>query len=300
MQDVGFIGLGTMGAPMARNLIQAGCRLTFLARRPEVIAEFTELGGISVATPAEVARGSQIIFTIVSADAQVREIALGPSGVIEAAAPDKLLIDMSTIAPSTVREVADRLATRGMSMLDAPVSGGPWGAQSATLSIMVGGSPDAFAWAEPLLKRLGQHITHFGPIGTGQTVKLINQLIGGGIMTLIAEGLVLGRAAGIDLQRLVDCLLQSSGSSSLLEARGRKFLLAGNLQPGFTTQLMHKDMQLATNLAREFGVPAEVAGAALRRYELALNQGDAALDFAAVARTYEREVGVQLATQPSS
>jgi 3-hydroxyisobutyrate dehydrogenase-like beta-hydroxyacid dehydrogenase len=294
MPEIGFIGLGTMGAPMARHLLQAGHHLTFYARRPEVIAEFSQLGATSVGSPAEVTHRASTVFTIVSADPQVREITLGPEGILAAAAPGKLLIDMSTIAPTTIRDVAGQLAARGMQTLDAPVSGGPWGAKSATLSIMVGGDQNTFESALPLLQLMGKHVTHFGPVGAGQTVKLINQLMAGGIMTLIAEGLMLGRTAGINLPLLVDCLLQSSGNSALLAARGHKFLLAGNYQPGFTTELMHKDMRLATELAQQFGVPADVAHAALKRYQQALENGDGQLDFAAVARTYERQTGVQL------
>lgn len=291
MSTVGFIGLGTMGRHMARNLIKAGHQLVFYARRPEVIDEFRAAGGTSAASPAEVARQCPFVITIVTADPQVEEVALGPDGIIEGAARGTIYLDMSTIGPDTTRRVAGRLREAGVAMLDAPVSGGPWGAEAGTLTIMVGGEEADFQQARPVLEAMGKTIVHVGPIGAGQTVKLVNQMVGGGIMTLISEGFVLAKAAGIDPEKLLEVMLTSSGNSSVLEARGRKFLLADQYEPGFRCDLMHKDMLLAVALGERQCVPLPVAAAALQQYAAALCQGHAARDFSAVYKSYEQAAG---------
>ncbi len=288
MSAIGFIGLGTMGRPMARNLLRAGHALTFCSRRPEVIEEFKALGGRHVATPAEAARASDFVITIVTADAEVAEVALGKHGVIEAAAPGKLLIDMSTIAPATVRHVGERLQQAGMAMLDAPVSGGPAGAEAASLAIMAGGEASDFERCRPVFEALGKHLFHVGPLGAGQTIKLVNQLIGGGIMALIGEGFALARAAGANLDTMIDVVRVSSGNSTLFEARAKKYVLAEQFLPGFTTTLMHKDLALAFQLAASLRVPLPVSAAALELYDKALAQGRGEDDFSVVAQVIER------------
>lgn len=295
MSRVGFIGLGTMGRPMARNLIEAGHELAFTTRRAEVAAEFEAAGGRRADTPAEAARDAEFVVTIVTADAEVREVALGPGGIVEAAA-GQVLIDMSTIGPWTAREVGEQLAARGMAMLDAPVSGGPWGAEAGTLSIMVGGDPRVFARARGVLEAMGDpsKIFHVGPLGSGQTVKLINQMLGGAIMALVGEAFVLGRAAGVDLAQLADVVAVSSGNSAVFEARGKKFVLADQYQPGFKTALMRKDVGLALELGRQLEVPLPVAAAAAQQYAAAMRQGFGEADFAAVAKVYEQASGLKL------
>lgn len=294
MSSVGFIGLGTMGVPMAHNLLKAGHELTFFARRDEVAAEFTAAGARRAATPADVARAAEFIITIVTADAQVRDVALGENGVIAGAAPQKILVEMSTIGPDTARDVAQQLRHAGMSMLDAPVSGGPWGAKSATLSIMVGGDHSDFERAEPVLRAMGDKIFYLGPQGAGSTAKLVNQMMGGAIMTLIGEGFALARAAGIDLQQLAEVISVSIANSSLFEARGKKFILADKYVPGFTTELMRKDVGLALELGRQLNVPLPVAAAAYQLYTAAIAAGLAAEDFASVAKVSATNAGVKL------
>ena len=199
MSTIGFIGLGTMGRHMARNLLKGGQRLVFYARRPEVASEFEQAGATRALTPAEVARRSDIVITIVSADPQVREVVLGPDGILASAQAGKVLLEMSTIAPSTAREVGAELAKRGMQMLDAPVSGGPAGAEAGTLTIMVGGEASLFEACRPVLACMGKRFFHLGPLGAGQTVKVVNQMLGGGIMALVGEAFALAKAAGADL-----------------------------------------------------------------------------------------------------
>jgi 2-hydroxy-3-oxopropionate reductase len=294
MSTVGFIGLGTMGRHMARNLIRAGHTLVFYARRPEVISEFEQAGATRAMTPAAVTAASEFVITIVTADAQVSEVALGPSGIIEAAAAGKTLIEMSTIGPWTAREIGARLAEKGMAMLDAPVSGGPWGAEAGTLAIMAGGEAAVFEKSRDVLSAMGKNVFHVGPLGAGQTVKLINQMIAGGTMALIAEGLVLAKAAGANLETLADVIGVSSANSSVFEARGKKFVLADRYVPGFATALMRKDVSLAVEMARQATVPVPVAAAALQQYTAAIKLGHADDDFAAVTRVCEQNAGVKV------
>ena len=295
MHHVGFIGLGTMGHHMAHNLLRAGHELTIYSRRPEVAEPFARDGAHVAASPAELARRADVIITIVSADDDVQQLALGDGqteGLIAAAAPDKMLIDMSTISPHTARRVAEHLAEHGMAFLDAPVSGGPSGAEHGTLSIMVGGAKEHFDRAAELLNVLGKNIFHLGPVGAGQTVKLVNQLIGAGIMTLIGEGLVLAKAAGVDPHAAADVISASTANSNLFQARARKFVLAENYDAGFRTDLMRKDVNLALELARACGVPVPVTEAAGAQYDVACRLGLEAEDFAAVTRVCQRAAGV--------
>lgn len=294
MSIVGFVGLGTMGRPMAKNLIKAGHQLVFYARRPEVVTEFTALGAKQAATAAEVTKAAEFVVTIVTADPQLAEIALGAEGILAGAAKGKMLIDMSTVSAQTEQQIAGRLAERGMAMLDAPVSGGPWGAEAGTLTIMVGGTAQDYSRAQPVLDAMGKKIFHLGAIGAGQTVKLINQMVGGGIMTLIAEGFVLGKAAGVNLEQLLEVMLVSSASSTVLEARGKKFILSDNYVPGFMTELMRKDMSLAVAMADRLKVPTPVASGALQQYTAAMNQGHSEKDFAAVIKVCENAAGVRV------
>ncbi len=291
MSTIGFIGLGTMGRPMARNLLRAGHQLTFCSRRAEIVAEFEAAGGRHVATPAEAARASDFVISIVTADAEVEEVALGKQGVIQAAAPGKLFVDMSTIAPESARRIGAALRQAGMSMLDAPVSGGPAGAEAGSLAIMAGGEIADFERCKPLFQALGKHSFHVGPLGSGQTIKLVNQLIGGGIMALIGEGFALARAAGADLEKMIDVIRVSSGNSTLFEARAKKYVLADQFTPGFTTELMYKDLVLALGLAESLRTPLPVSAAALQLYMTALNQGCRAEDFSAVAKVCQRAAG---------
>jgi 3-hydroxyisobutyrate dehydrogenase-like beta-hydroxyacid dehydrogenase len=294
MKRVGFIGLGTMGRPMAKNLLKAGFELTFSTRRDDVAAEFTALGAKRAPRPAEVAAVTDAVITIVTADPQVREVLTGPEGVLAGSSPGKLVVDMSTIGPATVREVGTTLATKKIAFLDAPVSGGPWGAEAATLAIMAGGEAADYERALPLFRAMGKHLFHCGPLGSGQIVKLVNQMVGGGIMTLLAEGLVLARKAGVDPKQLVDVMSVSSANSSLLEARGKKFLLANHFVPGFMTELMRKDMALAVSLAQGLNVPTPVAAGALQQFTAALNAGLGELDFSSVLKVAEAAAGVKV------
>ena len=294
MSTVGFIGLGTMGRPMARNLLTAGHELVIFARDAKVVEEFQQLGAVRATSPADLARQSEFIVTIVSDDDAVRQIALDRDGIVEGACEKVMLIEMSTISPQLVRQIGAALRERGMSMIDAPVSGGPSGAKSGKLSIMAGGSAADFDRAGPILAVLGEHIFHVGSLAAGQTVKLANQLIGGAIMVLTGEAMALAKAGGVDLTKLIEAVETSSGNSTVFRSRARNFVLADQYPPAFATSLMRKDMSLAVNLGRELNVPLKVAESALHRYDEALQQGFAAEDFASVAKTCATVAGIKL------
>jgi 3-hydroxyisobutyrate dehydrogenase len=294
MSTIGFIGLGTMGRPMAKNLLKAGHELVFFARREEVAQEFLQAGARRAATPAAVTEAAEFVITIVTADAQLTEVVLGTDGVLAAARPEKMLIDMSTVSPATVHKLAAQLAPTGMTLIDAPVSGGPWGAEAGTLTIMIGGVDRVVERARPLLTAVGKNIFHVGPLGAGQTVKLANQMVAGGIMALVGEAFVLAKAAGVDPHRLADVMEVSSGNSAVFEARGKKFVLAGNYVPGFMTELMRKDVALAVEMAQTFEVDTPLGSAALVQYDKAIALGHGSEDFAAVVKVVELEAGVKI------
>ena len=286
MMKIGFIGLGTMGSPMATNLLQAGYELFFYARRDPVVKQFVEAGAIQCGNCAEVARAADLIVTIVTADREVEQVILGEDGVIHGGDSGKLVIDMSTIGPATARGVAARLEAMGMSMLDAPVSGGPSGAKQGSLAIMVGGKEEEFLRARPVLDVLGGNIFHLGPVGAGQTAKLVNQMLSGGTMALIGEAMSLAKAAGLDLTQVFNVVSGSSGNSTMFSSRAQ-FVMDDHYPPGFKTELMRKDVALALSLAHELHSPAPMASVALQQYTSAVRRGDGTLDFAAVARLWE-------------
>ena len=300
MSRIGFIGLGTMGRPMARNLLQAGHELWFFARRTEVNDQFRAEGAIPCNSCAEVAASADIIITIVTGDSDIEEVILGEQGVITGCAPNKILVDMSTISPETARAIGVRLNHLGVSMLDAPVSGGPSGANKGTLTIMVGGDEGVLGRTRTVLGALGDKIVHVGPLGAGQTVKLVNQMIAGSTMALIGEAFALGKSAGVDLNRLADVISASSGNSTIFAARGRNFVLADYYEPGFKTTLMRKDLGLAVDMASCLGVPTPLATAAFQQYTSAINLGYANADFASVAKVCAQAASITVPkTEPS-
>ena len=290
MSKIGFVGLGTMGGPMASNLLKAGHELFFYARREPVVKQFVDAGATKCGNCADVARSADVVVTIVTADREVEQVILGEDGIIRGGDPGKLVIDMSTIGPATVRQVAARLEAVGMSMLDAPVSGGPSGAKQGSLAIMVGGNEQDVLRARPVLDILGDKVFHLGPVGAGQTGKLVNQMLSGGTMALIGEAMSLAKAAGLDLTQVFDVISGSSGNSTMFSSRAQ-FVMDDHYPPGFKTELMRKDVALALSLAHELHSPAPMASVALQQYTSAVRRGDGTLDFSAVARLWEDKPG---------
>ena len=253
-EQLGFIGLGIMGQGMAANLLRAGFPLT-VWNRTAARAEPLAAAGAAVATsPAELAAASDIVITCVSDTPDVEAVILGEQGVIHGIRPGSLVIDMSTISPQATRAIAAALAERGVDMLDAPISGGSEGAAQGTLSIMVGGTAEALARAMPVLQAMGQRITHVGPHGAGQTVKLVNQVMVVGNCLAMSEALLLAQAGGVDLARTLEAVSGGAAGSWMLSQRGPQ-ILARDWRPGFTVALQQKDLRLVLEAADQQGVP---------------------------------------------
>ncbi len=251
---VGFIGLGIMGAPMAMNVLKAGYPLTVWNRTASKGEALRKAGAAWADSPADVARNSDVVITIVSDTPDVEEVILGEKGIIHGARPGMVVIDMSTISPHATRRIADRLAEAGMEMLDAPVSGGDVGAQKGTLSIMVGGKDEVFQRCLPILQTMGKRITHVGPNGAGQFTKLVNQIIVVGNTLAMSEGLVFAAKAGLDLEKVLEAVSAGAAGSWMLSNRGPQ-IVQGDFRPGFMVKLQQKDVKLVLEAAREMGMP---------------------------------------------
>lgn len=254
LRRVGWIGLGIMGRPMAFNLLRAGYALTVYSRRRSSADQLVAAGATWRDSPAQVAAESDIVFTTVTDSAAVEEVVLGKEGVFAGARPGLIFVDMSTIAPAVSRRIAAEGERRGVRCLDAPVSGGEKGARERTLSIMVGGDAETLAACRPLLEILGKKITHVGPAGAGQTLKLVNQVICGLNLLAMAEGLALADRAGLDLNTVVEAVSGGAAGSWMVANLGPK-VAAGDFTPGFMIKLQQKDLRLALEMAAELAQP---------------------------------------------
>lgn len=253
-EGIGFIGLGIMGRPMARNLLKAGYQLSVWNRSRPGIDELAREGASPAASPEDVARQSDIVITMVTDSADVEQVALGPQGIIEGGRPGLIHVDMSTISPAVTRRIASRLAEKGIEMLDAPVSGGETGAQAGALSIMVGGSEETFRRCRPVFEALGRTIVHCGPSGAGQTVKLCNQIVVGLNNLAMCEALVFASKAGVDTRRMLEAVGAGAASSwALLNLAPR--ILERDFRPGFKVAHQQKDLRLALEAAEQQAVP---------------------------------------------
>ena len=252
-ERIGVIGLGIMGRPMARNLLRAGFELTVHNRTPGKAAELEAEGAAGAASPAEVAGQAGLVITMLPGPDEVRAVMTGEDGVLAGARPGTLVVDMSTSSPALARELAERAHSGGVGMLDAPVSGGPEGAQGGTLSIMVGGEPADVARARPVLEVLGATVVHVGAHGAGQVVKACNQVVVALIIQALSEALVLGAKAGADPAAVLQVLSGGMAGNRLLELRAAK-LLERDFRPGGKVRYHHKDLGIALATARELGV----------------------------------------------
>lgn len=259
-ERIGFIGLGIMGQGMARNLLRAGFDLAVWNRTASKMDELVAEGAAAAGSPADLARRCDIVITCVSDTPDVEAVVLGEHGAIHGLREGSLLIDMSTISPQVTREIAERLAARGVYMLDAPVSGGSEGAAKGALSIMVGGEAEQVSRAMPVLEAMGKAITHVGGHGAGQTVKLVNQILVVVNMLAVGEALLFAQAGGLDLQKTLDAVTQGAAGSWMLSNRGPQ-VIARDWRPGFMIDLQQKDLRLVLEAADETGVP--VLGTAL-------------------------------------
>ena len=253
-ERVGFIGLGIMGKPMAKNLMEAGYELVLYNRTREKAEELAGDGAAEVAAdPREVAQNSEIIVTMLPDSPDVRNVVVGENGVLEGISEGALLMDMSTISPVVTEELAAEVRERGASMLDAPVSGGDVGAIEGTLSIMVGGSEEDFERAKPLFDVMGDTVNHVGPTGTGQVTKAANQVVVALTIEAVSEALVLGSKGGVAPEKILDVLSGGLAGNKVMEVKREKFL-SHKFDPGFRSELHHKDLGIALAAGREYGV----------------------------------------------
>jgi 3-hydroxyisobutyrate dehydrogenase len=252
--QLGFIGLGIMGRGMAHNLLKAGFPLTVWNRTASRADEFAQAGANVSASPADLAARADVVFICVSDTPDVEAVLFDENGAIHGLRPGALVVDHSTISPTATRDFATRLAERGVQMLDAPVSGGSEGAARGTLSIMVGGAAADFERATPYLAAMGKTLTHVGPGGAGQTVKLVNQILVVVNMLAASEALVFAKAGGLDLEKTLAAVGGGAAGSWMLNNRGPQ-VIAGDWRPGFTIDLQQKDLRLALEAADQFGAP---------------------------------------------
>jgi len=251
---IGFIGLGTMGRPMVRNLIKVGYQVTIYGRRKSVVDELASLGAVPAKSASEVASASDMVITMLPDSPDVEQVVTGPAGVLEGAEPGMIVADMSTISPSVARRIAQQAAEKGVAFLDAPVSGGEPGAIAGTLSIMVGGDYHAFEKCLPVFEAMGKNITYMGESGSGQMTKLCNQVICVLNIQAVCEGLMLGSKAGLDMKKLLSVVSSGAAGSWMLSNLAPK-MLARDFEPGFMVRLQQKDLRLALAAAEELKVP---------------------------------------------
>lgn len=291
-ERIGFIGLGIMGKPMAKHLLAAGYSVTVHDVVSSAVEELVEAGASRAAPSSAVSAASDVVITMLPDTPQVEEVLFGAGGVAEGVREGSLVIDMSSVAPVPTQRFAERLAARGIQMLDAPVSGGEKGAIEATLSIMVGGPDDAFERALPIFQVMGKNIVHVGAAGAGQVTKACNQLVVASTIEAVAEALVLAAKAGVDPAKVREALLGGFASSRILDVHGQR-ILDGSFAPGFRVRLHRKDARIITETAAELGVPvpgfAPVAEALQRLIDA--DRGD--LDHSALVTLIEDGAGVQ-------
>lgn len=283
--NIGFIGLGIMGAPMAGHLIAAGHSL-FLKSRRAVPEALIAAGGTACATAAEVASHADIVILMLPDTPDVEAVLFGEDGVAAGLKPGRTVIDMSSISPIATRDFAARIAERGGAYLDAPVSGGEVGAKNAALSIMVGGQPDAFARAQPLFAAMGKTVTHVGPVGSGQVAKVANQIIVALTIEAVAEGLLFASKAGADPAKVREAITGGLATSRILKLHGKR-MIDRSFDPGFRIGLHQKDLNLALEGARALGVSLPATALAQQLFSACVAHGGAAWDHSAMVRALE-------------
>lgn len=270
--NIGFIGLGIMGRPMALNLVKDGYVPAVWSRRAESMEPLVKAGARPCASAAEVAAASEIVISMVADAPDVEQVALGPRGVAEGSKAGLLFVDMSTIAPAAARSIAERLAARQIDMLDAPVSGGEVGAINGTLSIMVGGSAASFGRAKPLFDSMGKNIVHVGDSGAGQVAKACNQILTAVTVTAVAEALNFARKSGADPARVREALLGGFAYSRILELHGQR-MLDRSFKPGFKAWMHQKDLRIVMEEAHRLGLMLPCAGATAQMYNAMVGFG---------------------------
>jgi 3-hydroxyisobutyrate dehydrogenase-like beta-hydroxyacid dehydrogenase len=282
---VGFIGLGAMGLPMAKRIVGAGHKLhTTFHRLREPADELRAMGAEVVPTPMDVAKEADAVITILPADAELKEVVFGPSGILKAFAAGKVLVEMTTGTALAMQEIAAAIRSVGGEVLDAPVSGGTPAAAQGTLTIMVGGDTPVLERCRPLLGIMGTRIVHVGPVGQGKVVKIVNQMMAAIHLLAIGESFALGVRSGADPRVLYEVIKNSSGYSKMMDLRLPGFLFEGSFQPGFKLDLMKKDVNLALESARAVGIPLHLSSEVAQVFAAASAAGKGNEDFSAAAQ----------------
>jgi 3-hydroxyisobutyrate dehydrogenase len=283
---IGWIGTGVMGAPMAGHLLAAGYSLTVFNRTRARADALLQKGARWAATPAEVARESDIVFTIVGFPEDVRQTYCGKDGLMSAARKGQIFVDMTTSPPSLAVDISEAAAKSGVSVLDAPVSGGQAGAENAKLTIMVGGAKEAYEKILPLFQKLGKSVTLLGPAGSGQHCKMVNQILIAGNMLALAESLTYARSCGIDAQMAIDAISQGAAASWSLSNLGPR-ILKNDFAAGFYVDHFVKDLGIALDEARRMKIPIPMVAQAEQLYIALQAQGHGRLGTQAIVKAYD-------------
>jgi len=293
MLKIGYIGLGLMGKSMARNILKAGYPLVVHNRSQGAVEELVAEGAKAASSPAEVAEHVDVAFTNLPDSPDVEQVALGPGGIIEAAREGLIFVDNSTIKPATARLIAEKLAERGVSCLDAPVSGGDIGARQGTLAIMVGGPAEALERVRPVLQAMGKTITHVGEAGAGQIAKAANQIMVAAQMVAMGELLIFARKAGAEPEKVVQAIQGGAAQCWTLDVKPER-LFAGNRQPGFKAYMQAKDLGIVLDTARQYGIPLTAASLHTQLFNAMLEMGLGDQDNSGVIGVIEALAGTSL------
>lgn len=297
MAKIGYIGLGIMGASIARNLMKAGHELVIHNRSQRIVRELTAEGATPAESPKAVAQQVEFVFTNLPDSPDVEKVALGPEGIIEGAHEGLIFIDNSTIKPETARTIAERLQAVGVAALDAPVSGGDVGAKNGTLTIMVGGPESAFERTAPIFAAMGKAWVLVGDSGAGQIAKVCNQIIVGAQMVGMAEALITAQKAGVDPRRVVEAIKGGAAQMWTLDVKPPR-LFAGNRNPGFKAHMQHKDLGICLDTGKTYGIPLPMTAVIQQMYTAMLEMGYRELDNSAIITVYEALTGVKLTENP--
>jgi 3-hydroxyisobutyrate dehydrogenase len=292
--SVGFIGVGNMGNPMAYNVLKAGFPMIVYDKNSQAMENLIQAGAQRAASAREVAERSEITLTSLPASPDVEAVYLDPGGLVESAAAGSILIDLSSVLPSTPRKIEPRANAHAVHFLEAPVSGGVSGARAATLAIMVGGDPEVLTRAQPVLRAIGPNIFHVGSVGAGNTVKAINNMMACVNALAMMEGVALGVKAGLEPMTIYEVVKASSGGSKALE-RIPNSLIPRKFEPGFKVQLMNKDLETFNTIAKELHVPVSFANVAQQYQQAAIAAGLADQDTSVVMTIIERLAALEVA-----
>lgn len=291
---IGLIGLGAMGRHYAKNLVKAGFDVTGYARSKESIHRALDAGAKVARSPSEIGESCDYVLLALPGPKEVEEVVLGEKGVLKTARSGTIIIDLGTTGPVICRKVADEAKKKGVSMLDAPVSGGTGGAEAATLTIMVGGEKDVFEKSHKILEALGKNIRYVGKVGSGNVVKLANQMMVGANLVAASEAIVLGKKVGVDAKMIYEIVSKSMGGSTILNYAFPDRVFKKSFQPGFAIKLLHKDLKLATELAREYSAPIPICSNVEQIYSMAEASDLGDLDMSGIVKLMEKWYSVSV------